>query len=215
MKTMLGPKYDGQVAEENRFHPSMLSNFLKSLKVSNSGDTNTNWILKCLPTWYLILSLGKNGFACGFDQHFSLLWPQWHWKRRHKIHEASVQRVRSDLILLINFMYSFFFFNEVYFLSFLFSHGECPSQEVTGRFIRQCDNFIEKNPEELIGKWSVESEFVRWCLVFSQRANFKCQRNVCRYHMCQTQGPCAKCGCQVITCGPSLRGVPLSFQFTP
>lgn len=34
MKTMLGPRYDDQVAEENRFHPSMLSNFLKSLKVS-------------------------------------------------------------------------------------------------------------------------------------------------------------------------------------
>ncbi|XP_029984683.1 mRNA-capping enzyme isoform X2 [Sphaeramia orbicularis] len=33
MKTMLGPKYDEQVAEENRFHPSMLSNYLKSLKV--------------------------------------------------------------------------------------------------------------------------------------------------------------------------------------
>ncbi len=33
---MLGPRYDDQVAEENRFHPSMLSNYLKSLKVSNS-----------------------------------------------------------------------------------------------------------------------------------------------------------------------------------
>ncbi|CAJ1078249.1 interleukin-31 receptor subunit alpha-like [Xyrichtys novacula] len=33
MKTMLGPRYDEQVAEENRFHPSMLSNYLKSLKV--------------------------------------------------------------------------------------------------------------------------------------------------------------------------------------
>uniref|UniRef100_A0A8D1G260 mRNA-capping enzyme n=1 Tax=Sus scrofa TaxID=9823 RepID=A0A8D1G260_PIG len=30
---MLGPRYDSQVAEENRFHPSMLSNYLKSLKV--------------------------------------------------------------------------------------------------------------------------------------------------------------------------------------
>lgn len=30
---MLGPRYDEQVAEENRFHPSMLSNYLKSLKV--------------------------------------------------------------------------------------------------------------------------------------------------------------------------------------
>ncbi|XP_044283809.1 mRNA-capping enzyme isoform X2 [Varanus komodoensis] len=33
LKTMLGPKYDDQVAEENRFHPSMLFNYLKSLKV--------------------------------------------------------------------------------------------------------------------------------------------------------------------------------------
>ncbi|ELW59136.1 mRNA-capping enzyme [Tupaia chinensis] len=33
LKTMLGPRYDSQVAEENRFHPSMLSNYLKSLKV--------------------------------------------------------------------------------------------------------------------------------------------------------------------------------------
>ncbi|XP_005858454.1 PREDICTED: mRNA-capping enzyme isoform X1 [Myotis brandtii] len=30
---MLGPRYDSQVAEENRFYPSMLSNYLKSLKV--------------------------------------------------------------------------------------------------------------------------------------------------------------------------------------
>uniref|UniRef100_A0A7N8XLK0 mRNA-capping enzyme n=1 Tax=Mastacembelus armatus TaxID=205130 RepID=A0A7N8XLK0_9TELE len=30
---MLGPRYDDQVAAEYRFHPSMLSNFLKSLKV--------------------------------------------------------------------------------------------------------------------------------------------------------------------------------------
>ena len=35
LKTMLGPRYDSQVAEENRFHPSMLSNYLKSLKVRN------------------------------------------------------------------------------------------------------------------------------------------------------------------------------------
>lgn len=33
MKTMLGPRYDDTVPEENRFHPSMLSNYLKSLKV--------------------------------------------------------------------------------------------------------------------------------------------------------------------------------------
>ncbi|XP_048350587.1 mRNA-capping enzyme isoform X1 [Sphaerodactylus townsendi] len=33
LKTMLGSKYDDQVADECRFHPSMLSNYLKSLKV--------------------------------------------------------------------------------------------------------------------------------------------------------------------------------------
>lgn len=38
MKTMLGPRYDDQVAEENRFHPSMLSNLLKSLKVGDSVE---------------------------------------------------------------------------------------------------------------------------------------------------------------------------------
>lgn len=36
LKTMLGPRYDDQVAEENRFHPSMLSNYLKSLKVKSN-----------------------------------------------------------------------------------------------------------------------------------------------------------------------------------
>ncbi|XP_048477413.1 mRNA-capping enzyme, partial [Rhincodon typus] len=34
LKTMLGSRYDDQVPEENRFHPSMLSNYLKSLKVN-------------------------------------------------------------------------------------------------------------------------------------------------------------------------------------
>ncbi|CAL9691834.1 unnamed protein product [Knipowitschia caucasica] len=33
MKTMLGPRYDQDVAEENRFHPGMLSNYLKSMNV--------------------------------------------------------------------------------------------------------------------------------------------------------------------------------------
>lgn len=42
MKTMLGPRYDDQVAEENRFHPSMLSNLLKSLKVSDSVKTEVH-----------------------------------------------------------------------------------------------------------------------------------------------------------------------------
>ncbi|XP_036045734.1 mRNA-capping enzyme-like isoform X2 [Onychomys torridus] len=36
LKTMLGPRYDSQVAEENRFHPNMFSNYLKSLKVKMS-----------------------------------------------------------------------------------------------------------------------------------------------------------------------------------
>ncbi|XP_058517127.1 mRNA-capping enzyme-like [Ochotona princeps] len=36
LKTMLGPRYDSQVAEENRFHPTMLSNYLKSRKVKMS-----------------------------------------------------------------------------------------------------------------------------------------------------------------------------------
>ncbi|XP_059121019.1 mRNA-capping enzyme-like isoform X2 [Peromyscus eremicus] len=36
LKTMLGPSYDSQVSEENRFHPSMFSNYLKSLKVKMS-----------------------------------------------------------------------------------------------------------------------------------------------------------------------------------
>ncbi|TRY59184.1 hypothetical protein DNTS_032428, partial [Danionella cerebrum] len=45
MKTMLGPRYDDKVPEENRFHPSMLSNYLKSLKVKMGllvDLTNTN-----------------------------------------------------------------------------------------------------------------------------------------------------------------------------
>ncbi|KAJ8008923.1 hypothetical protein DPEC_G00083460 [Dallia pectoralis] len=45
MKTMLGPQYDDKVPEENRFHPSMLSQYLKSLKVKMGllvDLTNTN-----------------------------------------------------------------------------------------------------------------------------------------------------------------------------
>uniref|UniRef100_A0A8C7X8M4 mRNA-capping enzyme n=1 Tax=Oryzias sinensis TaxID=183150 RepID=A0A8C7X8M4_9TELE len=45
MKTMLGPRYDDQVEEANRFHPSMLFNHLKSLKVKMGllvDLTNTN-----------------------------------------------------------------------------------------------------------------------------------------------------------------------------
>lgn len=36
LKTMLGQRYDSQVAEENQFHPRMLTNYLKSLKVKMS-----------------------------------------------------------------------------------------------------------------------------------------------------------------------------------
>ncbi|KAG8124046.1 hypothetical protein E2320_019351, partial [Naja naja] len=45
LKTMLGPKYDDKVPEEYRFHPSMLSQYLKSLKVKMGmliDLTNTN-----------------------------------------------------------------------------------------------------------------------------------------------------------------------------
>ncbi|KAF6732248.1 mRNA-capping enzyme [Oryzias melastigma] len=45
MKTMLGPRYDDQVEEAYRFHPSMLFNHLKSLKVKMGllvDLTNTN-----------------------------------------------------------------------------------------------------------------------------------------------------------------------------
>ena len=135
MKTMLGPKYDDKVQEENRFHPSMLSNYLKSLKVrwANALDDcivilkihsihklemKNNWrptwlkMIKCslkrghtldlgssVWVWFmqcgilLLVSLflflflsinnntffhffaGQDGFACGFDQHYPLLWP--------------------------------------------------------------------------------------------------------------------------------------------
>ena len=36
-----------------------------------------------------------------------------------------------------------------------FSHGECPSKETTSLFIRLCEDFVEKNPTELIGKKSI------------------------------------------------------------
>lgn len=50
MKTMLGPRYDDQVAEENRFNPSMLSNYLKSLKVSTlSKDKSIKVAQKTFP----------------------------------------------------------------------------------------------------------------------------------------------------------------------
>lgn len=94
MKTMLGPRYDDQVPEENRFHPSMLSNYLKSLKVSNCVKTEVliNILKLNTPklTCHFYLLSGENGFACRLDEHYSLLWPQRHRKRRRQIREASV-----------------------------------------------------------------------------------------------------------------------------
>lgn len=97
MKTMLGPKYDGQVAEENRFHPSMLSNYLKSLKVKMG----------------LLVDLTNTS----------------RFYDRNDIEKEGIKYMKLQCK----------------------GHGECPSREVTERFIRQCDNFLEKNPEELIG----------------------------------------------------------------
>lgn len=58
MKTMLGPRYDDQVAEENRFNPSMLSNYLKSLKVSTlSKDRNIKVAQKTFLTVPIFLLL--------------------------------------------------------------------------------------------------------------------------------------------------------------
>lgn len=39
--------------------------------------------------------------------------------------------------------------------SVCFSHGECPAKETTAMFIRLCENFMEKNPTELIGKETI------------------------------------------------------------
>lgn len=33
-----------------------------------------------------------------------------------------------------------------------FSHGECPSKDTAAKFIKLCENFIERNPTDLIGK---------------------------------------------------------------
>uniref|UniRef100_A0A8C4IC21 mRNA-capping enzyme n=1 Tax=Dicentrarchus labrax TaxID=13489 RepID=A0A8C4IC21_DICLA len=97
MKTMLGPRYDDQVAEENRFHPSMLSNYLKSLKVKMG----------------LLVDLTNT--TRFYD--------------RTEIEKDGVKYMKLPCK----------------------GHGECPSKETTGMFIRLCEHFIEKNPTELIG----------------------------------------------------------------
>uniref|UniRef100_A0A8C2ZE44 mRNA-capping enzyme n=1 Tax=Cyclopterus lumpus TaxID=8103 RepID=A0A8C2ZE44_CYCLU len=97
MKTMLDPRYDDQVAEENRFHPSMLSNYLRSLKVKMG----------------LLVDLTNT--TRFYD--------------RNDIEKESIKYVKLQCK----------------------GHGECPSKETTSMFIRLCENFIEKNPEELIG----------------------------------------------------------------
>ncbi|XP_044024265.1 mRNA-capping enzyme isoform X3 [Siniperca chuatsi] len=97
MKTMLGPRYDDQVAEENRFHPSMLSDFLKSLKVKMG----------------LLVDLTNT--TRFYD--------------RNDIEKDGVNYVKLQCK----------------------GHGECPSKDTTAMFIRLCENFIEKNPTELIG----------------------------------------------------------------
>ncbi|XP_075940884.1 mRNA-capping enzyme [Anarhichas minor] len=97
MKTMLGPRYDDQVLEENRFHPSMLFNYLKSLKVKMG----------------LLVDLTNT--TRFYD--------------RNDIEKTGITYVKAPCK----------------------GHGECPSIETTGKFITLCENFIEKNPEELIG----------------------------------------------------------------
>ncbi|KAE8286682.1 mRNA-capping enzyme Polynucleotide 5'-triphosphatase [Larimichthys crocea] len=97
MKTMLGPRYDDQVAEENRFHPSMLSNYLKSLKVKMG----------------LLVDLTNTT----------------RFYERGDIEKEGVKYVKLQCR----------------------GHGECPSKDTTEMFIRLCENFMEKNPQELIG----------------------------------------------------------------
>lgn len=61
LKTMLGPRYDDQVAEENRFHPSMLSNYLKSLKVKWNFLLIEMLLLLLMLTQTLLFRFKKNG----------------------------------------------------------------------------------------------------------------------------------------------------------
>ncbi|XP_043922911.1 mRNA-capping enzyme [Protopterus annectens] len=97
LKTMLGPQYDDQVPDENRFHPSMLSNYLKSLKVKMG----------------LLVDLTNT--TRFYD--------------RNDIEKEGIRYVKLQCK----------------------GHGECPSPEHTRMFIRLCENFIDKNPSELIG----------------------------------------------------------------
>nr|XP_015803017.2 mRNA-capping enzyme isoform X1 [Nothobranchius furzeri] len=97
MKTMLGPRYDEQVAEENRFHPSMLSNYLKSLNVKMG----------------LLVDLTNT--TRFYD--------------RNDIEKEGIAYVKLQCK----------------------GHGECPSTETTANFMRLCEQFIEKNPTDIIG----------------------------------------------------------------
>ncbi|XP_027032874.1 mRNA-capping enzyme isoform X1 [Tachysurus fulvidraco] len=97
MKTMLGPRYDDNVPEENRFHPSMLSNYLKSLKVKMG----------------LLVDLTNT--TRFYD--------------RADIEKEGIKYIKLQCK----------------------GHGECPTAETTETFIRICENFIQKNPTELIG----------------------------------------------------------------
>uniref|UniRef100_A0A1A7YAA3 mRNA-capping enzyme n=1 Tax=Iconisemion striatum TaxID=60296 RepID=A0A1A7YAA3_9TELE len=97
MKTMLGPRYDEQVAEENRFHPSMLSNYLKSLNVKMG----------------LLVDLTNT--TRFYD--------------RNDIEKEGITYVKLQCK----------------------GHGECPSTETTANFMRLCEQFIEKNPTDIIG----------------------------------------------------------------
>ncbi|KAI4899635.1 hypothetical protein NFI96_014635 [Prochilodus magdalenae] len=106
MKTMLGPRYDDSVPEENRFHPSMLSNYLKSLKVKMG----------------LLVDLTNT--TRFYD--------------RTEIEKEGVKYVKLQCKGLMQAFSSY-------------SHGECPTVETTGMFIRLCEHFMQKNPTELIG----------------------------------------------------------------
>ncbi|XP_073531794.1 mRNA-capping enzyme isoform X3 [Phyllobates terribilis] len=97
LKTMLGPKYDDQVPEENRFHPSMLSNYLKSLKVKMG----------------LLVDLTNT--TRFYD--------------RNDIEKEGIKYIKLQCK----------------------GHGECPSKENTETFIRLCEKFADRSPDELIG----------------------------------------------------------------
>ncbi|XP_078504413.1 mRNA-capping enzyme isoform X2 [Lissotriton helveticus] len=125
LKTMLGPRYDEQVPEENRFHPSMLSNYLKSLKVC------------CTISWCLLFPIGRV-----FEQ-VTLMLPYSEVKMGLLIDLTNTTRFydRNDIekegIKYMKLQCK--------------GHGECPTPENTDTFIRLCEKFMEKNTEELIG----------------------------------------------------------------